>query len=80
LPSTLDKVHKDKLATLGNGLYFVCADFKTPGGKVYDLDVFMTEGENGLTPTEVTVHKEEGVARYGWVEKDGIWEREPVKK
>jgi hypothetical protein len=77
---TLDKVHKDKLATLGDGLYFACADFKTPEGKVYDLDVFMMEGAEGLQPTEVTVHKEEGKPRYGWVEKDGIWKREPIKK
>ena len=80
LALTLDKVHKEKLATLGDGLYFACADFKTPDGKIYDLDVFMMEGSDGLTTTEVTVHKEEGKPRYGWVEKDGIWSREAIKQ
>lgn len=76
---TLDKVHKERLSHIGNDVYFVCADFKTPAGKVYDLDIFMQgESADELTTTQVTVHKESGVARYGWLEEDGIWKMKPV--
>ena len=26
-----------------------------------------------LTVTEISVHKEDGTARYGWQEENGIW-------
>lgn len=76
LQLTLDKVHKDRLAKVGDGVYFVCADFKTPEGKVYDLDIFMKgHHADSLMTTEVSVHKVDGKARYGWVEKKGIWRK-----
>jgi ABC-type Zn2+ transport system substrate-binding protein/surface adhesin len=78
----LKKVHDDKLASLGNQTYFACADFQTAEGKVYDLDIFM-EGPDadGLKMTEVSVHKEDGVERYTWMEKEGIWKKiEAVQK
>ena len=77
LALTLDKVHRERLASLGDGVYFACADFKATNGNTYDLDVFMTQQEggifNGLMPTQVTVHKKEGKARYTWYEEGGIW-------
>ena len=76
---TLQKVHKDRLSKVSNGVYFFCADFKTPDGLVYDLDIFMKDGAHGLETTEVVVHKKNGKARYGWVEKDGIWSRKENK-
>ena len=38
------------------------------------LDIFL-QGKNtdNLTVTEISVHKEDGKARYSWVEEDGIW-------
>ena len=44
--------------------------------KVYDLDIFL-HGTNteDLTVTEISVHKEDGTARYGWKEKNGIWSK-----
>ena len=73
---TIVKVHKDRLSQVSEGVYFFCADFKTPEGLVYDLDIFMKNDGHGLDTTEIIVHKKDGVPRYGWVEKDGIWSRE----
>ncbi len=75
LALTLDKVHQDKLAQVSDGLYFACSDFKATDGKMYDLDFFMKGTDSGLEVSEVMIHKEAGNARYGWVEKDGIWTR-----
>lgn len=76
LQLTLDKVHKDRLSKVSENTYFACADFKTPDGALYDLDVFMVgQDAASLQATEVSVHKENGKARYGWVEERGIWKK-----
>lgn len=75
LALTLDKVHKERLATLGGGVYFACADFKAIDGDMYDLDIFMKESKEGLKITDISVHKKSGQARYTWVEKNGIWSK-----
>jgi hypothetical protein len=36
------------------------------------------ESVDELTPTEVSVHKEDGVERYTWVEKRGVWRKSPL--
>lgn len=76
----LKRVHSDKLAALGDNTYFACADFKEKGSKKeYDLDIFMKGATaTDLKPTEVTVHKENGVERYTWMEVEGIWHRAEV--
>lgn len=80
LALTLDHVHTEKLARVGEETYFACADFKTPDGKVYDLDVFMKgSSKKSLQVTEVSVHKKAGVERYTWFEEDEIWNKKPVK-
>lgn len=71
----LVKVHKDKLATLGDGLYFACTDMKAANGTVYDFDFFMQQTDEGIETTEVTVHKKSGKPRYGWKEVDGTWKK-----
>jgi hypothetical protein len=72
----LDKVHMDRLARVYEGVYFACADFKTPDGTVYDLDVFMKgPSADALEATEVSVHKRNGKARYGWVQEEGVWKK-----
>jgi hypothetical protein len=71
----LDKVHKEKLASLGNGVYFACTDMKTDGGAVYDLDFFMKRTARGIETTEVAVHKKAGKPRYGWKEENGVWKK-----
>ena len=70
----LEKVHKERLSHIGDDVYFACADFNADDGRVYDLDIFL-QGKNtdNLTVTEISVHKEDGEARYGWQEQDGIW-------
>jgi hypothetical protein len=78
LALALDKVHKDRLATLGDGVYFACADFKDTGGDMYDLDIFMKDGTSGLEVSDISVHKKNGEARYDWVEKDGIWSKKKM--
>ncbi len=79
LALTLDRVHEDRLSSLGGGAYFACADFKSPEGKAYDIDVFMREDKGALTATEVHVHKVDGKPRYTWKEKGGVWVREEIK-
>ena len=70
----LDKVHKERLSHVGDDIYFACADFNTDNGKIYDVDIFLygTNTDN-LTVTEISVHKEDCKARYGWQEENGIW-------
>ena len=72
----LDKVHKERLSHVGNDVYFACADFNADNGQIYDLDIFLhgTNTDN-LTVTEITVHKEDGTARYNWEENNGIWSK-----
>ncbi len=71
---TLNKIHKERLSNIGNDTYFACADFKASNGKVYDLDVFMMgKSQDDLVVTEINVHKESGIARYGWQNQSGIW-------
>jgi hypothetical protein len=72
---TLVKVHEDRLSPVGKDTYFACADFKTPEGALYDLDIIMHQRDAFMEVTEITVHKEEGKPRYDWVEKDGVWTR-----
>lgn len=77
---TLLKVHKDRLSTIGNGIYFACTDFKTKKGKIYDLDFFMKGSSvKNMVVTDISIHKEAGVARYTWFQKNGIWMKKLVK-
>jgi len=73
----LDKVHKERLSHIGEDIYFACADFNAENGKVYDVDIFLhgTNTDN-LTVTEISVHKEDGIPRYGWQEENRIWVKE----
>ena len=58
---SLAKVHKDKLSNIGDNIYFACADFKTPKGKMYDLDIFMDGTDaNKMKINQITGHKESG--------------------
>ena len=73
---TLSKIHKERLSNLGDDTYFACADFLASNGKIYDLDVFMTgKSQDNLIVTEINVHKESDVARYGWEKQGEIWVR-----
>ena len=74
LKLNLEKVHKERLSHIGDDVYFACADFNAENGKVYDLDIFLhgTNTDN-LTVSEISVHKEDGIARYGWQEENGLW-------
>jgi len=75
LQLTLDKVHTERLSQCGDNLFFACSDFKSASGKMYDLDFFMESKDGKLAVTEIMIHKEDGKARYSWVEKDGVWSR-----
>ncbi|NOX38728.1 MAG: hypothetical protein GXO78_14455 [Calditrichaeota bacterium] len=76
----LVKVHKERLARISEDVYFACADFKTPDGQVYDLDIFMKgKTADDLTFTEIMLHKKNGVPRYTWYEENGVWKRKPVE-
>ena len=69
----LEKVHKDRLASLGGGVYFACTDMKSSAGVVYDLDFFMQRSGDEIETTEVSIHKKSGKPRYGWKEENGVW-------
>jgi hypothetical protein len=73
---TLERIHEDRLAQVAEDAAFVCADFKSPDGTVYDLDFFLTgpDGEH-LELTELTIHKEAGQARYAWNQAGDRWVR-----
>ena len=75
LQLTLVQVHKERLASLGNGVYFACTDMKATDGTVYDLDFFMKQGEKGIETTEVAIHKQSGKPRYNWKEENGTWSK-----
>lgn len=79
LTLTLDKVHKERLAQTAPGVYFACSDFKTPKGKIYDLDFWMKQARQGLKVTEIMVHKEAGKPRYNWGKKGDLWQTVPVR-
>ena len=76
---TFVKVHDGKLSEVEKGVYFVCVDFKTPEGALYDIDIFMKEGRETMEADNITIHKAEGKPRYTWVEKEGVWIQETVK-
>ena len=71
----LEKVHKDRLSSMGGGVYFACTDMKSSGGVLYDLDFFMKRTDGGIEATEVAIHKKSGKARYGWKEENGVWKK-----
>ena len=76
LSLVLELVHKERLSKVGKQTYFACADFRGDDGMVYDLDFFMKgKAKDSLTFTEVSVHKQDGKARYNWFEKDGLWHK-----
>lgn len=79
LKLTLDKVHRARLSKVGKDTYFACADFRTPEGKIYDLDVFMKgPDKDNLTFSKFSVHKEDGKERYTWYEEGSIWKKKPM--
>ncbi|GEM_PF-3560493 len=73
LRSILMRVHENRVAALGRGAYFACADFKDSRGTVYDVDVFIKQTPNGLEATDTAIHKVDGWPRYYWVEERGQW-------
>jgi len=79
----LDRVHRDRLSQVGPDMFFVCADFKSADGKLYDVDLFVqgTRKDNlRVLADKTSVHKEDGKERYSWAlnNKTGSWEQKPV--
>ncbi len=83
LSLTLDRVHRERLSAVGPDTFFVCADFKSADGKVYDLDFFVqgtSKDKLRVLQDKTSIHKENGKERYTWAlnAKKGIWEQKPV--
>ncbi len=79
LSFSLVKVHRERIAHLSKDTCFVCADFKTAAGKIYDLDVFVTgTALDNLKFHDLTIHKEEGKPRYTWYEEGGVWKKKSM--
>ncbi|HVT02047.1 MAG TPA: hypothetical protein VHL58_01585 [Thermoanaerobaculia bacterium] len=76
----LDHVHRERLSQLDSHTYFACSDFKSKDGHLVDVDFFEKEKDGKLEMSDMTIHKVDGKARYGWEEKDGFWKRVPVAK
>lgn len=75
----LVRIHKKRIARLGENKFFACADFKTAakGKKTkIDLDFFVTRNDGEFDVDEVLVHKVGGKARYTYNSKN---QRVPVK-
>ena len=69
-------VHKKRVAHLGDGRFFACADFKpvAKGSKdKVDLDFYATKKDDGgWTIDKVLIHKVNGKPRYTYNEKNEI--------
>jgi hypothetical protein len=74
----LDKIHEERLAQTAEHTYFVCADFKSRDGEVFDLDFWVHQTEHGLEVTETMIHKQSGNPRYTWYEESDVWKRKPM--
>ena len=80
----LDKIYRKRLSKIGPDMFFVCADFNSVDGKLYDLDFFV-QGTSKKTlrvlEDKTSVHKENGKERYTWTfnVKKGIWEQKPIE-
>jgi len=74
----LIRIHKKRIARLGENKFFACADFKTvaKGKKTkIDLDFFASKDGDDWSVDEVLVHKISGKARYTYNDKN---QRVPV--
>ena len=76
----LEKVHRKRLSHLGDNRYFVCANFTSQDGTLYDVDIFMegTKKSNLEEAGKPKVHKVEGEPRFTYHKVDGVWKRKPV--
>ncbi len=80
LKLNLEKVHRKRLSHLGNNRYFVCANFTSQDGTLYDVDIFMegTKKSNLEEAGKPKVHKVEGEPRFNYYKEDGVWKRRSV--
>lgn len=76
LKLTLEKVHKERLSKIDDGLYFACSDFIGSDRKIYDLDFFINETESDLEVIQQSLNKVDGKARYSWYEEEGLWKQQ----
>jgi hypothetical protein len=76
---TLVKVHTDKLTPLSADTYFACTDFKAKDGTMLDVDFYMKNEDGKIVINDTAIHKVNGKPRFNYVEKNGLWVREPVK-
>jgi hypothetical protein len=76
----LEKVHRKRLSHLGDNRYFVCANFTSQDGTLYDVDIFMegTKKSNLEEAGKPKVHKVEGEPRFTYHKEDGVWKRKSV--
>jgi hypothetical protein len=70
------RIHKNRIADLGNGRYFACADLKENGSKTkVDVDFYATKTDMGWKVDEVVLHKVKGKPRFTYNDKN---ERVPL--
>jgi hypothetical protein len=69
----LKRIHKGRIAYLGNNQFFACADFKSSkkGDKsMLDLDFYASKKEGGWSVDKTLIHKVDGKARYTYNDKN----------
>jgi hypothetical protein len=77
----LIKVHRERLSRLEDGRYFACTDMREKGGKdVLDVDFFMKDDGGKLVFSDMSIHKLNGVPRYGWEKQGDHWVKVPAQK
>jgi len=78
----LERVHRERLSQLDDGIWFTCVEFRARDGSLYDLDVALAAGPGspfeGLWPAEIAVHGKDGALRYSWQEENGRWTRKAL--
>jgi opacity protein-like surface antigen len=57
-----DHVHEGVTRT-AEGQFFACVDMRSVRGPLYDLDVYLEQGDQGLKPAKLIIHKVDGEKR-----------------
>lgn len=69
----LNRIHEDRIVSLGRGRFFACADFRSEAGaQTVDLDFYAVESSGGWSVERVLIHKVSGVPRFIYNEDNEI--------
>jgi len=76
---TLRTVHRSSVTAITTRSYFVNADFWSPAGHAYSLDLFFGGTDvDGLEFIRLDIRSVNGQPRYTWSQQGGVWKQRPV--